>query len=197
MDEKNGTNDVVVVDETPPVVEPEVEETPKLDDISTLKMLEEMALRSELGKTERKPLLYLADGGRWVTIPDENYYIVFNDAPAPAIDAFRDALEQYKQTPDYEMDKESGEVVGTVNVERQTRMWPVIEVLLNYKLIDEAVLPQKLKGQPGVVPYKWKGSKHLDRQALERSGILTVAMIVHMATAHILGDDEVVGALGE
>lgn len=182
----------------PEVVEQVVAEKP-LADQTVMNRLRMLAMRSALGKTGRLPLVFPNDNGEWEPIPDERFFVVFNDSTAQATDAFRDALEQYRQIGDYELDEATGEMVGESSVERHNRAWPLIEVMLEFKLVAEACLPQFDGSTDDIIPYRWKGSKALDRQALQRGGIALVATLAHMAAEHVLGSEDrrVVESLGE
>ena len=197
MDEETVVQEEVVV---PDVVEvgPVVEEKP-LSDQTVMNRLRMLAMRASLGKTPKMPLVYPGDNGEWEPIPDDRFYIVFNDATAQATDAFRDALEQYRQVGEYELDETTGEMVGESAVERHNRAWPLIEVVLEFKLVADACLPQFDGGGDNIIAYRWKGSKALDRQALLRGGIALVATLAHMAAEHVMGSEDrrVVDSLGE
>jgi len=169
-----------------------------LNDNKVQKQLRALAARSELGVTEKLPLLFPSDDGGWEEIEDPDYYIVFNEPTNEAIDAMRDALEQYKENAQYMLDESSGAVVGEQEVTRQRRSWPVVEVLLEFRLIADAVLPEWDKGG-NVKPRRWADQKAADRAFLQKGCTPLLGMLVHMGGDHILGREaeRLMTALGE
>ena len=162
--------DAVVAEPVAATPPPVVEEKP-LDDNKVLKQLRALAVRSALGVSEKMPLRVPGEGrgSGWEDVEDDTYYIQFRDPAAEAIDGMRDALEQYKEVAQYYLDEGSEQVVGDQEVTRQRRSWPVIEVLLEFRLIADAVLPEVLKDGVTVKPRRWADQKGPDREFLQRA----------------------------
>jgi len=184
------------------VVEPEVliEEPAPLEDAETLAALKALSLRAHLGKTEKLPLEY-----NGVKVRDERFFIQFNDATSEVEDAVQNALNQVEQVGEMEFDEATGGVSREMRMVQHRRFWPVLDVLLDYKVIADAALPQVKSGVANpqslddYVAYKWRGSKKLDGDAIRRGGIQTLLTVVQMGMDHVLGTEEgrVVEALGE
>jgi len=183
-------------------VEPEVpaEEPVLLEDTETLAALRALSLRAHLGKTEKLPLEY--NGAK---VRDDRFFVQFNDASSEVEDAVQNALNQIEQVGEMEFDEATGGLAREMRMVQHRRFWPVLEVLLDYKVIADAALPQV---KPGVTnpqslddytAYKWRGSKKLDGDAIRRGGIQTLLTVVQMGLDHVLGTEEgrVVEALGE
>ena len=172
--------------------EPEEKPVPTVD--MKLELLRALSIRSALGHTERLQLRVPGFG----MLDDDRYYIVFNDASASCIDAYRDAYNQVKASDVMEIDDETGLPVGEQKIEQHNRLWPVMKVIIEFNLVREAALPMiKEDGSFGV--YKWSATGMRNLKALDRGKLLTLMTLVYMAGDHVLGaeDEGMMSQLGE
>ena len=187
------TEDVLVDDDVAEeeIVEDEVVES---EEDNTLQILKALAIRSSLGHTGKLKLRVPGMG----TLNDERFYIVFNDASSDAIDAYTDALNQTKATESMQVDEETGLVVGEQKTEQHRRYWPLLDVVIDFGLIREAVLPA-YDDKGAFTTFVWGKNGATNRRALRKGKLLTVTTILHMASDHILGSEtgDVVSQLGE
>ena len=170
----------------------ETVEEAKPDPMSLIKAI---AARAALGHTEKLSLTIPGMG----VLEDERFYIVFNDANSQAVDAWMDAMNQFKSTENMQVDEETGLVVGEQKVEQHRRAWPMLDVLIDYGVVREAKLPAFNK-DGSLAIYEWSTNPARNRKFLMRGKQLTITMLLSMAGEHILGGEstqELMSRLGE
>ena len=190
----NDEQDVAVEIEDVVVPGPIDADDTGIDEQRKLTILKALAIRSTLGTTERLPLNVPGFG----KLDDPQYYIVFNDPTADAVDAFQDAMNQVRSVDNMQVDEESGQVVGEQMTERTRRLWPMLEVIMQYGIIAEASLPRMAGNGTMAAPFVWKQNAARNRQQLKQGKFLTLETLVFMAADHILGSEanEVMDELG-
>ena len=160
---------------------------------SAMDLIKTIAARASLGHTDKMPLVV---GG--MKIDNENFYIQFKEAPSDAVDAWMDAMNQFESVENMEVDDETGLVVGEQKTKRHSRAWPLLDVLLDYRIILDAQLPFFDK-HGELKAFKWSSAPQKNRDFMRRAKQATISMVLSMAGDHIIGGEStgVMSQLGE
>jgi len=153
-----------------------------------------LAWRARKGKLEPRPL-HIPNYG---DLTGTDYYVTLNDPSVEARDAFQNSFEQYKQESAATLDDE-GKVVSQAVVVKQNRIWPVMEAIVNYEIISDAVLPKE--NEDGTMgSWKWRPtSKTANLRNLNQTSLYLCYALAETVYQGVMGKEveAVVKELGE